>query len=404
MSNSWVLEGARVALGPNEAERLDLEIRSGRIVAIRSRAGLRTGLRRLDLHGCIILPGLINAHDHLEFNLFPRLGHGPYPNAAAWARDIYHPDRSPILEHLRIPLATRMRWGAVKNLLSGVTTVCHHNPYHSHVFSRSFAVRVLRRYGWAHSLHFSPDLAERFRHTPGTWPFVLHLGEAVDGEGEAEIRRLDGLKALDPRTVLVHAVALRKPGFLLARERGASVVWCPSSNIFILGRTLSRAALEARVPIALGTDSALSGIGDLLAEVRFAWKLGKVSRAHLYGMVTNQAAKIMRLRQGEGTVREGGIADLLVIRDMGCAPASTLLKLQTGAMKMVLVRGEVKLVAPELAGQLPVSVYRRMHLLVIAARRRRVVYLALNVPSLFRKVEPILGSVVLAHTKMLRPS
>ena len=45
--------------------------------------------------GHVMMPGLINAHDHLEFNLYPRLGRGPYPNAGAWARDIYHPERSP---------------------------------------------------------------------------------------------------------------------------------------------------------------------------------------------------------------------------------------------------------------------------------------------------------------------
>lgn len=63
----------------------------------------------LDLSGHMRLPGLVNAHDHLEFNLFPPLGNGPYANAAEWARDIYHPDRSPIREHLMVPKPIRLR-------------------------------------------------------------------------------------------------------------------------------------------------------------------------------------------------------------------------------------------------------------------------------------------------------
>ncbi len=50
----------------------------------------------LDLDGLQILPGLINAHDHLEFALFPRLGRRIYSNATEWARDIYRPEESPV--------------------------------------------------------------------------------------------------------------------------------------------------------------------------------------------------------------------------------------------------------------------------------------------------------------------
>src|SRR5262245_8196623 len=181
----------------------------------------------VELGGHLILPGLINAHDHLEFNLYPRLGRGPYPNAGAWSRDVYRPEESPVREQSRIPKGTRLLWGGLKNLLSGVTTVCHHNPW-SVVFERNFPVRVLKRFGWAHSLEFGGNVAERFRRTPAAWPFILHLGEGVDRRSKREIFALDEAGALDGRTVLTHAVALGSRGLRLVKSKGASVIWCPS--------------------------------------------------------------------------------------------------------------------------------------------------------------------------------
>ena len=77
----------------------------------------------LDLSRLKILPGLINAHDHLEYALFPRLGSGPYPSATEWARDIYHPTKSPVREQLRVPKRLRLIWGGLRNLLAGVVEV-----------------------------------------------------------------------------------------------------------------------------------------------------------------------------------------------------------------------------------------------------------------------------------------
>src|SRR5580704_8503062 len=150
------LIGARVATGPASASHRDLSVRGGRI-CLSVTAGQREP--ELDLSGHLILPGLINAHDHLEFNLFPRLGLGTYPNAREWAADIFHPGASPVREHLSVPKPVRLAWGGLRNLLSGVTTVAHHNPYDPDTFDHNFPVRVIRRFGWAHSLDFSPDLA-----------------------------------------------------------------------------------------------------------------------------------------------------------------------------------------------------------------------------------------------------
>src|SRR5215471_3760008 len=230
-----ILKGARVALGATETARLDLTIDDSRV-----HFGARENCAPvINLEGLLILPGLINAHDHLEFNLFPRLGNGPYPNASRWAADIYRPNESPIREQLRIPKPLRLIWGGIKNLISGVTSVLHHNPYDPS-FDLDFPVRVIRRFGWSHSLAISRDLAGDWAHTPSGAPFVIHACEGTDGQAAAEIFGLDAAGVLGPETVVVHGVALDDAGLDLVKKRGTSLIWCPSSNQFTLGRTVSR--------------------------------------------------------------------------------------------------------------------------------------------------------------------
>jgi cytosine/adenosine deaminase-related metal-dependent hydrolase len=51
---------------------------------------------------------------------------------------------------------------------------------------------------------------------------------------------------------------------------GAGLVWCPTSNLKILGRTLDPRRRVDAGRLALGTDSRLSGSRDLLDELRAA--------------------------------------------------------------------------------------------------------------------------------------
>lgn len=341
-----ILRGARVARGPNRAVRADIEI---------AQRG-----PDLDLDGHLILPGLINAHDHLEFNLFPRLGRGPHANAAEWAKVVYRPRESPVREHLRISKETRLWWGALKNLFSGVTMVCHHNPYEPRVFTRGFPIKVVRRFGWAHSLDFSPDLQQRFRRTPNDRPFIVHAAEARDGSGLREIAELERRRVLDSRTVLVHGAALDEQACRLLRSRGVALIVCPSSNLFTLGKTVCPKIVRA-LPCALGTDSALTGAGDLFDEIRVARRVFGLQPAEVYSMVTTAPARILRLEKSDG--------DFTVVRDIGRSPAETLCELRR--VEIVISDGRIRLARREMTGLQPISVYGR-GLAYVAADVRRL--------------------------------
>jgi cytosine/adenosine deaminase-related metal-dependent hydrolase len=357
-----ILHGARVAVSPDRADCADIGVAYGRIAAV----GRLPGRHRLDCSGYLILPGLINAHDHLDFNLFPRLGNGPYESATEWALDIHAKFEDRIQNVLAVPLRERLLWGGLRNLMSGVTTVCHHNPWNK-VFGERFPVRVLRALAWAHSLEFSKDLQSLHAACPSTQPFVFHAGEAVNGAGAREMEALARLGLFASNSVMVHAVGLNVELMTLAQERGCSLVWCPSSNLFTLGKTLPRKILESDLPIALGTDSALTAEGDMIDELRVARRVSGLSESRLYEMVTVGAARVLRLAHGEGTIQRGGVADLLLFRDRGLTPAQTLL---AQVPEAVLVGGKPQMVSADLAALWRASLPQiaRFHPLTICGR------------------------------------
>ncbi|HEX2012238.1 MAG TPA: hypothetical protein VJN44_14985, partial [Roseateles sp.] len=109
-----------------------LRIAGDRIAALDASAG--SGERCVDLRGDRLLPGLINAHDHLQLNALPRLKYRPrYTRVGEWIADIDPRLKSDplLLANGRVPRAQRLAVGGLKNLLSGVTTVAHHDPLYA---------------------------------------------------------------------------------------------------------------------------------------------------------------------------------------------------------------------------------------------------------------------------------
>src|SRR6185437_4345799 len=69
------------------------------------------GQFELNFKNAIVFPGIINSHDHLDFNLFPSLGDRTYSNYTEWGRYIHSHYQDKIERVLNIPVALREQWG-----------------------------------------------------------------------------------------------------------------------------------------------------------------------------------------------------------------------------------------------------------------------------------------------------
>lgn len=392
-SGSLRLCGARVALDAHSAVRADVEIEQGRIRRIFPHAGRRRQVSppnqeipKVDLSGYLLLPGLVNAHDHLEFSLFPKLGCGPYPNAERWAKDIYHPDCSPIREHLDVPKPVRLWWGGIRNLLAGVTTVCHHNGFQPEVFHNGFPVRVVERYAWSHSLRFGEDLEAAFCSSSSEIPYVIHLSEGTDAASAAEIFELDRRGLLSSRTVIVHGVGLDDSGHELVIRRGAALIWCPGSNLFTLGSTLSPHRIEGNPRTALGSDSALTA-GDLIDQIRIAQELG-VSPEQIFGLVTRCAADVLKLGKGDASLHAGSRADIVAVPDRGLSPAATLVQITMSQIELVLLAGAPRLLSHQMLSRFSARAEAEFDVIVVDGLER---YVHADVKHLLQEARKRLG-------------
>jgi hypothetical protein len=265
---------------------------------------------------------------------------------------------------LQVPKALRLLWGGLRNLASGVTTVCHHNPYEA-VFDDNFPVRVMKSYGWAHSLAFQASLRESFDATPPGAPFFIHAGEGTDDAASEEIFKLHKLGVLNQQTVLIHAVGFREEGWQLIRKTGARTVWCPSSNLFMLGQTISREVLASGVPIALGTDSPLTAEGDLLDELRVALALG-------HGYSGCRTARYLGLPQRSD--------DWIAAPAFGDPP------------ELVVIGDRIRLIGLRLARRLPLHICHELFPLQIETRP--LVLVRWNVPRLIEDAATYLGDAI----------
>ena len=110
--------------------------------------------------------------------------------------------------------------------------------------------------------------------------------------------------------------------------------------MFLFGRTAPAALLAPGIDVLLGSDSLLTGTGDLLDELRCARGLGLVTDDRLEAAVGAVAAR--RLGLVPPSLEPGSPADLVVL-------SRPLLEASAGDVLLVIVGGVPRVAEPVLA-------------------------------------------------------
>jgi hypothetical protein len=297
--------------------------------------------------GSVAYPPLVNGHDHLIGNWWPRAGtHRPYVNSHIWVEDMkdsesFHErnrvwlnDGSFHLTEGTAPLIIDI--GLYKNLFSGVGIVQDHGPNQIPEYYANRPIRIIEKYRQCHSLTLGnwwggEDPVEELRQTNGEMPFIVHLGEGLDPVTQAEFEHLVELNLDAPNTVLVHGISLSADEFRHCTETGMSVCWCPTSNLYLIGETLNiRSAIDEGTRIILGTDSAMSGSINLFDELRNARKILN-SPQTLFRMVTSDARRALMLNDDPNSV--------LVLERRKADPFENLLAADPNAIRFFVFAG-----------------------------------------------------------------
>ena len=134
--------------------------------------------------------------------------------------------------------------------------------------------------------------------------------------GKTPIEYLDGLGALDSRTLLVHAVHMTESDWALAAQRNCTAVFCPRSNRNLgSGSPRIDKALSLGINCALGTDSLASNTDlNLFAEAAFTLdNHPSIDPEKVIEMITLNPARALGRKGDFGSIEPGAGAHILAV-------------------------------------------------------------------------------------------
>lgn len=335
-------------------------------------------------HEAVLLPGLVNAHCHLELSALRGRcpggrGFGPWVTELIAAREQSPPESdyeaidAGVGELLRagtvavgevsnslasVPaLATAPLLGRVFHEVFGMRsdtgevvlqmaqqaradmpawprnlsyTLSPHTPFSMHPDLMRAVLAEGRANGARMSLHLAEHAAERAFLRDGGGPFKTFLDSRHasqpdwDPPGLDPVTYAEQLGALAPDVIAVHVADARPEEIARLAERKVPVVLCPRSNLHIEVRLPPLVELlGAGIRPGLGTDSLASCPNlDVLEEARALRKrFSAVPPRTLLAMATGWGAEALGLSQHVGTFTPGCSPGVVAFPHAGPAPA-----------------------------------------------------------------------------------
>ncbi len=345
-------------------------------------------------HG-IIVPGLIDMHNHILFDIFDDSDWLPtkvYTNHKQWTaepgyiamldvkqcltwasqgRPAWCPDRFSTADGR---LTCEMdKWGELKGMIAGTTSIVGLPGTSAACFgslSRSIDVAQndLGSDKVQTSALFPPSsgsgvctnvLADKTR------AYLIHCGEGTDATARAEFAKLGSITdpancLYMPQTTITHGTAFTDVEFHAMANAGMKLTWSPASNVALYGATTDiPAALAAGVVVTLGPDWSMGGSQNMLDELRFAdaWDNAHwgdvLSPKDLLLMATVNGAAALSLADKLGRIEPGYLADLFVIPGDSALPYDAVLAATPSDVELVMVGGRILYGAASLQDAVP---------------------------------------------------
>lgn len=316
-----------------------------------------------------IYPGLIDLHNHLEYNALPMWDvPRQYTNRSQWRveADYISRIRMPIrvLRSVSETSNAIVRYAETRALLGGATTVQGMGgkivggeatfggivrnvemPLRARLPEAEARISDLWLKG-----HDKNDRIRRFRQILDVTGqrgagFFYHLSEGVDESARQHLVNLEKHDLILEPLVGIHSLALTASDLSSMHEAGAKVVWSPFSNLLLYGKTLNLNALrDSKVTFALGCDWGPTGSKNILQELKTASRENvrqgrPFTSRELVESVTASAAEVVGWGKGVGTIEEGKLADLVVTDGLAGDPYENLIDAVERNVRLVLVNG-----------------------------------------------------------------